>query len=511
MPALDDCAALRAPRSTPRATRSPSAWRPAGCSAPAAGPASPTWRRSRGGPSAAIRALAGPGDAWREPGPLRPRPGRRSGRPSGRSSATRSADGRDSCPISEPERCPMDPPDRPTPTPTDRPALAPPGLVDRGRPGLDRPARPGRADRRLDRRPGPPRPPITRPTPTATTDRAPDLALARPATRPRSPPATMGDDLGHPRPEGLGEDQDRRRPRRPRPSSTPPRSSSTPGELRRGRAAPQAAGQARGQEGHALGREGPVLPGRDPVPAASSTSRPTTATSSSIKKYPGHRVRRQDRRPRVPDRPDLALGRGPQGQAPALEGPVRRPAAAARRPATPSRPSTTSAHHDPQGPLADDAALRTADHYHTVGDYETAAVYYDQLLTEHPKSPLRERAQLSSIDAKMKGYIGPEYDVTGLESARETIKRTMAEFPEHQAVNGEGLYHTLDLISDQEAERATSSSASITSGPCKPTSAEYYFGLVQAKWPKSKWAGEARRRWPRSPRPRARPASPARS
>ena len=109
--------------------------------------------------------------------------------------------------------------------------------------------------------------------------------------------------------------------------------------------------------------------------------------------------------------------------------------------------------HDPQGPLADDAALRTADHYHTAGDYETAAVYYDQLLAEHPKSPLRERAQLSSIDAKMKGYIGPEYDVSGLESARETIKRTMAEFPERQASNGQGLYHTLDLINDQEAER----------------------------------------------------------
>ena len=63
--------------------------------------------------------------------------------------------------------------------------------------------------------------------------------------------------------------------------------------------------------------------------------------------------------------------------------------------------------HDPQGPLADVAALRTADHYHSVGDYEQAAVFYDQLLAEHPKSELRERAQLSSIDAKIKGYIGP--------------------------------------------------------------------------------------------------------
>ncbi len=142
--------------------------------------------------------------------------------------------------------------------------------------------------------------------------------------------------------------------------------------------------------------------------------------------------------------------------------------------------------HDPQGPLADDAALRTADHYHTVGDYETAALYYDQLLVEHAKSPYRERAQLSSIDAKMKAYIGPEYDASGLEAARDTIKRTMAEFPERQA-GAEQLYHTLDLIEDQAAEREFKVGQYYVRA-LKPVSAEYYFGLVMAKWPRSKWA-----------------------
>ena len=143
-------------------------------------------------------------------------------------------------------------------------------------------------------------------------------------------------------------------------------------------------------------------------------------------------------------------------------------------------------HHDPQGPLADDAALRTADHYHTVGDYETAAVFYDQLLAEHNKSPYRERAQLSSIDAKMKGYIGPEYDASGLEAARETVKRTMAEFPERQA-GAEQLYHTLDLIEDQAAEKEYTTGLYYIRARA-PAGAEYQFGLVQAKWPRSKWA-----------------------
>lgn len=142
--------------------------------------------------------------------------------------------------------------------------------------------------------------------------------------------------------------------------------------------------------------------------------------------------------------------------------------------------------HDPNGPLADHAALRTADHYHAVGDYEQAAIYYDQLLDMHKKSPLRERAQLSSIDAKIKGYIGPEYDVSGLDSARETIKRTMAEFPEHEAGNEE-LYHINDLITEQAAERDYTT-ANYYLRAHKPTSAEYYYGLVVAKYPKSKWA-----------------------
>ncbi len=146
--------------------------------------------------------------------------------------------------------------------------------------------------------------------------------------------------------------------------------------------------------------------------------------------------------------------------------------------------------HDPLGPLADDAALRTADHYHNIGDYELAAVYYDQLIVEHPKSPYKERALLSSIDSKMKAYVGPEYDFAGLESARELVKRTANEFPERMA-NLEGLDHTRDLIDDADAER------NFTIGQYyvrarKPISAEYYFGMVQARWPRSKWAAQAK-------------------
>lgn len=150
--------------------------------------------------------------------------------------------------------------------------------------------------------------------------------------------------------------------------------------------------------------------------------------------------------------------------------------------------------HDPTGPLADDALMRIADNHFARADYESSALYYDQLINDptHRKSPFLPRAQLSSIDSKIKGYLGPDYDGAGLEQARETIKQTMATFPERQASTNEVLYHTLDLISDQMAERAYRRGEYYRRKGLV-TSAEYYFAMVPQKWPTSPWAGKAKK------------------
>jgi outer membrane protein assembly factor BamD (BamD/ComL family) len=147
-------------------------------------------------------------------------------------------------------------------------------------------------------------------------------------------------------------------------------------------------------------------------------------------------------------------------------------------------------HHSPQGELADDAVLRIADEHMIQKDYESAAVYYDQLITDHPKSPFSQRAHLAAIDARMKAYVGPEYDGAGLEKARELVKQTMATFPDRQA-GTETLYHTLDLINDQEAER-TYTHGAYYKRTGKVLSAEYYFGMIPQRWPKSPWAAKAK-------------------
>lgn len=148
-------------------------------------------------------------------------------------------------------------------------------------------------------------------------------------------------------------------------------------------------------------------------------------------------------------------------------------------------------HHDPTGPLADDAVMRIADFHYANQNYEEAAIYYDQLITDHPKSDLLQKAQLASVDAKVKSYLGPDYDGAGLEQARELITQSMATFPERKASHSDELYKTMALIDDQMAERAYHVGEHyLWTG--KVTSAEYCFGKIPVKWPKSPWASKAK-------------------
>ena len=147
-------------------------------------------------------------------------------------------------------------------------------------------------------------------------------------------------------------------------------------------------------------------------------------------------------------------------------------------------------HNNPDGELADDAVIRIADEHMKSQDYETAALYYDQLITDHAKSPFLQKAQFAAIDARMKGYIGPEYDGEGLEKARKLAKQTMQTNPE-STVGNDKLYHTLALISDQDAER-TFVRADYYKRAGYPASAEFYYAKIPQVWPKSPWAAKAK-------------------
>ena len=66
----------------------------------------------------------------------------------------------------------------------------------------------------------------------------------------------------------------------------------------------------------------------------------------------------------------------------------------------------------------------------------------------------------------------------------------MTSFPDRQA-SYEKLYHTLDVINDQEAERCFMVGA-YYKRVGKVPSAEYYFGKLPQRWPNSPWAVKAK-------------------
>jgi outer membrane protein assembly factor BamD (BamD/ComL family) len=146
----------------------------------------------------------------------------------------------------------------------------------------------------------------------------------------------------------------------------------------------------------------------------------------------------------------------------------------------------------PDGPMAERAAIEIADFYMKHEDYESAAMYYEQFVDEYSgkKSPHVQYAQLAAIDARMKGYLGPEYDAAGLEKARGLIGKTMNTFPDRDA-SFEKLYLTLDHINDAQAEkRFTTGMYYKRTG--KVASAEYYLGMIPQRWPNSPWAVKAK-------------------
>ncbi len=147
-------------------------------------------------------------------------------------------------------------------------------------------------------------------------------------------------------------------------------------------------------------------------------------------------------------------------------------------------------HHDVDGPLADDAVMRIADYHYNAGSFDDASVFYDQLIADHPKSNLLQTAYLRSIDSKLKAYSGPDYDVAGLEKARDQIHQVMTLFPERQASTTDVLSHSLDLIEDQQAE-ILFRRGEFYRQTGYPGAAELCFGEVKTRWPKSEWAPQA--------------------
>ena len=84
--------------------------------------------------------------------------------------------------------------------------------------------------------------------------------------------------------------------------------------------------------------------------------------------------------------------------------------------------------HDPTGPLADYSIMATAGIHFRRGEWEEAAYHYDLLRKDYPKSRFQKDAHLLGLQAKLRVYQGPRYDVTALNDAKDIADQTLKQF-----------------------------------------------------------------------------------
>ena len=146
-------------------------------------------------------------------------------------------------------------------------------------------------------------------------------------------------------------------------------------------------------------------------------------------------------------------------------------------------------HHDPDpnAPYGDDAVKRIADYHYQNQNWQEASTFYDQLISDHPKSEFLQYAYTQAIDCKIKAYYGPDYDISGLEKANQQIDQMSRLFPERSAEIRAALSQSRDLITDENAE-ITYRRGLFYQQTGYPGAAEFCFGEVKARWPTSEWA-----------------------
>ena len=77
--------------------------------------------------------------------------------------------------------------------------------------------------------------------------------------------------------------------------------------------------------------------------------------------------------------------------------------------------------YDPLGPLSDDAVMMAGAHSFVSGDYIQSAMFYEQVVTDQPKSDHGPNAFVLGAQAYLRAYDGPVYDDDNLEDAARLI------------------------------------------------------------------------------------------
>jgi outer membrane protein assembly factor BamD (BamD/ComL family) len=109
--------------------------------------------------------------------------------------------------------------------------------------------------------------------------------------------------------------------------------------------------------------------------------------------------------------------------------------------------------HDPNGPLADDSVMATANAYFVIGHYEQAAYHYDLLRKEYATSEFQPQAHVLGLQAKLRMYQGKDYDGVPLKEAEEIAEQALKQFDRQLGAEKDRVQQTAKEIVEKKAER----------------------------------------------------------
>jgi outer membrane protein assembly factor BamD (BamD/ComL family) len=148
---------------------------------------------------------------------------------------------------------------------------------------------------------------------------------------------------------------------------------------------------------------------------------------------------------------------------------------------------------DPTGPLADDATMASANTYFIHGRWEDAAYHYDLMRTEFPQSEFQPQAHLLGMEAKLRCYQGPHYDVKPLMDAKKLAHTLQTQYAAQLPNERENIQQALKSIDAQLAEREWAM-GEFYYGTRHYAAARYYYNAVVKDYPQSRFADLAKTR-----------------
>ncbi len=149
--------------------------------------------------------------------------------------------------------------------------------------------------------------------------------------------------------------------------------------------------------------------------------------------------------------------------------------------------------YDPTGPLADDSLMATAIAYFRRGEYESAALDFDQLRKDYPNSEHQKYAHVLGIQAKMRVYQGQYYDPTALNEAGVIANQTLTQFGAQLGAEQARVVKAQRQILEEKANRDYAMALYYEKHKYYGSARMYYLEVVE-KYPTTQRAQNARER-----------------